>query len=49
MKNLVYIIFICLSFFNCEEVIELNLKTSEQKLVIDASLSWIKNTNGKTQ
>ncbi|MFD0835710.1 DUF4249 domain-containing protein [Mariniflexile aquimaris] len=49
MKNLIYIIFICLSVFNCEEVVELNLKTSEQKLVIDASLGWIKNTNGKTQ
>ena len=48
MKKIIYILF-CFFFFTCEEVIDLELKTSDPKLVIDASLIWIKNTDGKNQ
>ncbi|MFG6687599.1 DUF4249 domain-containing protein [Mariniflexile sp. HNIBRBA6329] len=48
MKKIIYIV-CCFFFFTCEDVIELNLKTSEPKLVIDASLVWYKNTDGKSQ
>ena len=34
---------------SCEDVIDLNLNTSEPRLVIDASLNWIKGTTGNEQ
>ncbi|GAA4953082.1 DUF4249 domain-containing protein [Algibacter agarivorans] len=34
---------------SCEDVIEVNLNTAEPRLVIEASLNWIKGTNGNTQ
>ena len=40
---------ICLLLMSCEDVIEVNLKTAEPRLVIEASLNWIKGTNGNTQ
>ncbi len=49
MKRLLYIFLLCLPFFTCEEVVDLNLKTAEPRLVIDASLNWIKDTDGRTQ
>lgn len=49
MKKSLYIILLCLPFFTCEEVVDLNLKTAEPRLVIDASLNWIKDTDGKNQ
>ena len=39
----------CFLLFTCEEVIELDLKTTTPKLVIDASLSWFKETLGNNQ
>jgi len=33
----------------CEKVIDVNLDTSEPRLVIDASIDWIKNTSGNRQ
>jgi hypothetical protein len=38
-----------LLIISCEEVIDLDLKTTEPKLVIDASLFWYKNTSGNIQ
>ncbi len=35
--------------FSCEDVIELDLPTSEPKLVIDASINWFKGTSGNEQ
>ncbi|MDT0648142.1 DUF4249 domain-containing protein [Zunongwangia sp. F260] len=35
--------------FSCEDVIEIDLKESEPRLVIDASIQWIKGTQGNLQ
>ena len=34
---------------SCEDVIELNLNTAEPKLVIEASINWLKGTSGNEQ
>lgn len=52
MKNLytkALLILISIAFVNCEDVIEVDLNTSEAKLVIDASLDWEKGTPGNVQ
>ncbi len=51
MKILKKYIVIALGFFliSCEEVIEVDLETAEPKLVIDASIDWVKNTPGNQQ
>lgn len=36
-------------FTSCEKVIDVDLKTAEPKLVIDASINWKKNTSGNLQ
>ena len=38
-----------LTINSCEEPIDLNLNTSEPKLVIEASINWIKGTSGNEQ
>ncbi|MEN3324605.1 DUF4249 domain-containing protein [Mariniflexile soesokkakense] len=48
MKKIRYIV-CCLFLISCEDVIQLNLKTTEPRLVIDASLTWYKNTSGNNQ
>ncbi|MDT0688319.1 DUF4249 domain-containing protein [Salegentibacter sp. F188] len=35
--------------FSCEEVVEIDLEESEPRLVIDASIKWIKGTQGNVQ
>lgn len=42
MKKLTIILLSALNFTACEEVIDLNLDTAPQRLVIDASLDWKK-------
>tara|TARA_R110000868_G_scaffold144118_2_gene362851 strand:- start:45 stop:860 length:816 start_codon:yes stop_codon:yes gene_type:complete len=49
MKKIIYIVLISLSFWSCEDVIELDLESAEPRLVIDASLNWYKNTNSNFQ
>jgi len=49
MKKFVSILFILLNFTSCEDVIDLNLNTSEPRLVIDASINWLKGTSGNEQ
>jgi hypothetical protein len=50
MKTLQYILlFGLISIVSCEEVIDVELDTAEPKLVIDASLNWIKGTTGNSQ
>lgn len=51
MKKLHYIFLLIVSVFvlSCEEVIEVDLKTGEPRLVIEASIKWQKDTNGKEQ
>ncbi|TYB79632.1 DUF4249 domain-containing protein [Bizionia myxarmorum] len=49
MKHIFFIILIALSFSSCEEVIDVDLPTTDPKLVIDASINWIKGTSGSAQ
>ena len=49
MKKSIYIILISLFAFSCEDVIDLDVPTSEPKLVIDASINWFKGTTGSNQ
>lgn len=49
MKNFLFIISMLLLQTSCEDVIELNLNTTEPKLVIEASINWLKGTSGNEQ
>ncbi|MGJ8593725.1 MAG: DUF4249 domain-containing protein [Aquaticitalea sp.] len=48
MKKYLYI-FILLMTFSCEDVIDVELNNAPHKLVIDASIDWIKGTDGTEQ
>lgn len=48
--NIILIVIIALSFTACyEDVIKVDLETAEPRLVIDASIDWIKGTTGNEQ
>ena len=49
MKKFISIILILISLTSCEDVVDLNLNTSEPRLVIDASINWLKGTSGNEQ
>ena len=51
MKNFKYIalLFVAAFFASCEEVIDVDLNTAAPRLVIDASINWIKGTDGSQQ
>lgn len=50
MKSIKLIIIIAVFLFSgCEKVIEVDLDTAPPRLVIDASIDWIKNTTGNEQ
>jgi len=49
MKKYFSLFLILISFNSCEDVIDLNLNTSDPRLVIDASINWIKGTTGNEQ
>ncbi|MGC1631092.1 MAG: DUF4249 domain-containing protein [Gelidibacter sp.] len=49
MKNYIFIISVLLFQTSCEDVIDLNLNTAEPKLVIEASINWLKGTSGHEQ
>ncbi len=50
MKKLKYIFFLVIfGLTSCEEVIELDLPKAEPRLVIEASIDWVKGTDGSTQ
>lgn len=49
MKRLISIILIFISLTSCEDVIDLKLNTSEPRLVIDASINWLKGSSGNEQ
>lgn len=44
-----FVIILSLLLVSCEDVIQVNLNTAEPKLVIDASINWLKGTNGSNQ
>ncbi|MCB0463754.1 MAG: DUF4249 domain-containing protein [Flavobacteriaceae bacterium] len=43
------ILLITILFVSCEDVIDLELNTSKPKLIIEASINWIKGTSGNEQ
>lgn len=51
MKNISYILLLFITFFtlSCEEVIDVNLETAPPRLVIEASINWVRNTPGNLQ
>src|SRR5690554_2315950 len=50
MKNLRYIVLLAFfGLFSCEEIIELDLPEAAPRLVVDASIDWIKGTDGSAQ
>lgn len=51
MKKLLYItlIFSSLCFTSCEEVVDVDLDTAAPRLVVDASINWVKGTAGNEQ
>jgi hypothetical protein len=49
MRKLIYIAILTFFTFSCEDVIDLDIPTSEPKLVIDASINWFKGSSGNEQ
>lgn len=51
MKNIKYIVLLTIGLLlsSCEEVVDVDLDTSAPRLVIDASINWVKGTNGRLQ
>ncbi len=51
MKNKLIILSILCAFIwsGCEKVVDVKLNTEQPRLVVDASLTWLKGTNGKNQ
>ncbi|HLO73012.1 MAG TPA: DUF4249 domain-containing protein [Flavobacterium sp.] len=45
----ILVLLLTLSFFSCEDVVDINLDTAPPKLVIDASIKWEKGTAGNEQ
>jgi len=42
-------VIVFLGFISCEEVVDIDLEESEPKLVVEASIIWIKGTDGNRQ
>ncbi len=51
MKQFKYslLLFIAFITFGCEEVVDVNLNTAPPRLVIEASVNWVRNTPGNIQ
>lgn len=49
MKSKWLIFVFLISLFSCEDVIEVELNEVEPRLVIEASINWLKNTSGNEQ
>lgn len=49
MKKIIYILIISLQFTSCEDIIQIDLQSAKPRLVIDASLTWYKETQGNNQ
>lgn len=45
----IIVLFISIILFSCEDVIDVDVPTSEPRLVIDASINWFKETSGNEQ
>ncbi|MFP4846045.1 DUF4249 family protein [Winogradskyella sp. PE311] len=50
MKKIIVLSYLLTLFtFSCEDIVDVELNESEPKLVIDASINWVKNTIGNEQ
>lgn len=49
IKPILLLLIASLAFTGCEEVINVDLETAEPRLVIDASIEWLKGTDGSNQ
>ena len=49
MKKIIYIAVLFCLCYNCEDVVDINLNEAEPRLVIEASINWLKNTAGNEQ
>ncbi|MFB9057930.1 DUF4249 domain-containing protein [Mariniflexile ostreae] len=49
MRTFLFILTIILCMVSCQDVIEVQVPTSEPRLVIDASIKWLKGTSGSQQ
>lgn len=49
MRTYLFIISVLILQTSCEEIIELDLNKAEPKLVIEASINWVKGTSGNEQ
>jgi len=49
MKKLIYIAVLGILLISCEDVIQIEVPTSQAKLVVDASINWFKGTLGNEQ
>lgn len=49
MKKFIYITIVSLFIISCEDVIDIDVPSSDPKLVIDASINWFKGTPGNEQ
>jgi Domain of unknown function (DUF4249) len=51
MKKITYILlaFIIVTLSGCEEVVDIDLETGAPRLVVDASINWLKGTSGNEQ
>jgi len=49
MRNYLFIISALIFLTSCEDVIDVNLDNAEPKLVIEASINWLKGTSGNEQ
>ena len=48
MKKLILIL-LSITIYSCEDVIDLDLNKSQPKLIIEASINWVKETSGNEQ
>lgn len=48
-KTYLFSVLLLFLFTNCEKVIDINLDTAPPKLVVEASINWVKNTPGNIQ
>ncbi|WP_179006749.1 DUF4249 domain-containing protein [Winogradskyella forsetii] len=49
MKKSIYMLLVFSLFYTCEDVIDVDLNEAEPRLVIEASINWLKNTTGNQQ
>lgn len=50
MKKHIYIFsLISITFFSCQDVIDVDLETAQERLVIEAMITWERGTNGNEQ